>query len=127
MPERHRTPALFERPAVRWFAFLGGPFAWVAQLIVGYFNVAVICGVAESWLVGVLLHLVSVSALTVTLIAGATGVLIFRRGHAVTPSSLDEPDEPSEFLGAAGSLISVLFLIVISLTWAGVFLVSPCA
>ena len=108
-----------------WFAFLGGPVAWSAQLLVNYFVVALAChGQLSATL---LVHE------TVTLATGlvALAALLLARSsrHAVAPVSTEgePPRGRSAFLARTGLLVSALFLGVIAAGALPTLLLPACA
>ena len=107
-PKRAQPPTLYERfgsPGV-WFAFLGGPAAWTAHLLGSYGLVYVPCAVR----LPSLLLLTFVTAV----IAIAAAVVSWR---FIQQSPAEETDAPmagrNRFVGYAGLLNSILFLLII--------------
>jgi TRAP-type C4-dicarboxylate transport system permease small subunit len=107
-PERPHTPTLSQRfggPSV-WFAFLGGPLAWTAHLLISYGLVYVPCAVR--------LPLLLLGTLVMAAVAIAAAVVSWR---FIQRSPAQETDAPmggrNRFVGYAGLLNSILFLLII--------------
>lgn len=122
---RLRRPSL-PLGAVLWFGVLGAPFAWAAQHVAGYALTAAACGDAgrrwnvhlDTWTI-----VVTAVAATVTLLAGAAAVSVFR----VTRDAGDEPPGGRiHFLAIVGMTITPLFLAIIVMSGLGSILLANC-
>jgi hypothetical protein len=111
--------------ATLWFALLGPPLAWTAQLIVGYGIEEADCGKAgEHWA----LHTTAWEAALLVLcgfvgVAGLVSAIALWRG-----SERQEPDPRGRisFLAVSALLIDGLFLALILLTGIGTVVLDPC-
>jgi hypothetical protein len=103
-----------------WAGVLVGPTAMLMQLEINYALVPWACGARTVWP----LHLVSLFALVVTIVAGFLAYRIWAR------VSTDEDSggalARSRFMAAVGVLISLLMALVIVAQWLPVFFHSPC-
>lgn len=103
-----------------WAGVLVGPTAMLMQLEINYALVPWACASSKVWP----LHLVSLFALLVTVVAGLLAYRIWRR------VSTDEDSggalARSRFMAAVGVLISLLMALVILAQWLPVFFHSPC-
>lgn len=112
------------------FAVLGAPLAWAAQLVAGYAVEEAACttgsGVrpvldvdAEPILAGI-----SGLAVVVALLAGATGLVAWRRAGDEEPT--DDARGGRSFLAAAGALGALVFLIAIAMSGLALVALDPC-
>lgn len=111
--------------AALWFALLGPPLAWTAQLVVGYGVEEADCGKAgQSWA----LH---TTAWEVALLAlgGVVGVASLAAAIALWRGSERHAPDPRgriAFLAVSALLIDGLFLALIVLTGIGTIVLDPC-
>ena len=111
--------------AALWFALLGPPLAWAAQLVVGYGVEEADCGKAgEHWS----LHTTAWEA-TLLALCGLVGVAGLGTAVALwRGSERQEPDPRGRiaFLAVSALLIDGLFLALIVLTGIGTIVLDPC-
>lgn len=103
-----------------WVGVLVGPLAALMQLEVNYALVLWACSHHSTWP----LHLVSVLALLVTIVAGLLSFRIWQR------VSVNEdgpgPAARTRLMTVIGVLISIMMLLVIIAQWLAVFIHDPC-
>jgi hypothetical protein len=105
-----------------WLGLLLGPIAALSQLEANYALVLYACSSGQKWP----LHLVSLLALTLTLVGF---VFAFRNWQRVGQHWDDEGPgvvPRSSFMALLGILISVIMFLVIVAQWLGVFVYGPC-
>ena len=105
-----------------WLGLLLGPIAALSQLEANYALVLYACSSGQKWP----LHLVSVLAVTVTLVGF---LFAFRHRQFVRKRWDDEGPgvvPRSSFMVLLGILISVMMFLVIVAQWLGVFVYGPC-
>lgn len=114
-----------------WFAFLGAPVAWAANLLLGYSIQATVCNAGYS--PGLARLLPVISSVIAAAVAIAAGLIGYRswRGTGTgeeNPESLVSPEVGrSWFMSYGGVLTSLLFLLAIVLTAVAELTVSACA
>ncbi len=119
-----------------WFAFLGAPIVWALNLVVGYSVQATVCNtVGES---ATVLGLQSGRAIPVLLsivaaIVAAAGVVTAYRCWRATGTGEENPESTvgpslgrSWFMGFAGMVSSLIFLLAILLIGISELAVGPC-
>lgn len=109
------------------FVFLGGPLAWVAQLVLSYFIIAVGCDVWSPTLAHVLLYLTSIAALAVAIAGAVVAFRAARRSRGPLDTYMEGPEDRSGFFSVIGLLTSALFIGVILNSAIAVVLMSPCS
>lgn len=107
-----------------WYGVLGAPFAWTAQLVIGFWIAESACdpgggGVSvDGW------------AVAVTLIAAAAAVLAEACAIAVFRATKDAGTEPPagriHFLATVGLTIGPLFFCIILMSGLGVVALPNC-
>jgi hypothetical protein len=118
----------FGSPAI-WFAFLGGPLAWVAHFLATYGSVSLACDEGANGL----LYLTTIIAAPVAI---AAGVVAWRLWQQPAPRN-GEPVVKDEgtalrvtartrFFGFAGMLMSAIFLLAILAEGAAPLMLDPC-
>lgn len=128
--QRKRTRAnspLKGSVATQAFVFLGGPLAWVAQLVLSYAIIAVGCDVWSSTLVHVLLYLTSIAAGAVAVAGVVVAFRAARRTRGPLDTFMEGPEDRSGFFAVIGLLTSALFVGVILSSALAVVLMSPCS
>lgn len=113
--------------ATQIFVFLGGPLAWVAQLILSYFVIAVGCDLWPSLLVQVLLYLISAGALLIAAAAALLALRAARQSEGPLDKFMEGPEDRPGFASVIGVLTSLLFAVVILVSAVAVVLMSPCS
>lgn len=103
-----------------WAGVLVGPTAMLMQLEINYALVPWACGTGHTWP----LHVVSLVALVVTVVAGMLAYRIW--GRLSTDEDSGGALARSRFMAAVGVLISLLMALVIVAQWLPVFFHSPC-
>ena len=103
-----------------WAGVLVGPTAMLVQLEANYALVLWSCVTGHTWP----LHLVSLLALLVTVVAGLLAYRIWGRVRAQEDGG--GPVARSRFMAAVGILISLLMCGVIVAQWIPVFIHHPC-
>src|SRR5690349_5117732 len=111
-----------------WYAVLGAPLAWWAQLLIGYWVNQAGCsasgqrlGVSDDvW--GILLMAV---CFAVAAGAGLTGLAMFR-GTADADKDDAPPPGRTHFLAIVGMAVTTLFLFIIVMTGLGVVILPDC-
>jgi hypothetical protein len=103
-----------------WAGVLVGPTAMLLQLEINYALVHWVCGSGQKWP----LHLVSLLALLVTLVAGMLSFRVLQRVSAEEDAG--GPVARSRFMAMVGVLISLLMIGVIVALWLPVFIHNPC-
>ena len=122
VPDRKLTSREhFGSPAV-WFAFLGGPLAWVAHFLSIYASVSLACDAGADYM----LYLTTVVAAPVAIFAGVVSWRLWHRPE----SELDEVDarflRRTRFIGRSGFLMSAIFLLAILMEGASPLFLDPC-
>ena len=125
-PMLERIPPESPVSPVLWFAVLGAPLAYAAQLGIGYWLTQAACSpTGGQW--GISLNVwaivVTAPAAAAAVAAGLTSVWLFRR-HG----DRHDPPPPGRvaFLAAVGMTVSVLFLTLILMSCAGVLTFHVC-
>lgn len=103
-----------------WAGVLVGPTAMLLQLEANYALVLWSCATGHTWP----LHLVSVLALLVTVVAGLLAYRVW--GRVTANEDGGGPVARSRFMAAVGILISLLMCGVIVAQWIPVFIHHPC-
>jgi hypothetical protein len=106
------------RGSILAFAVLGPPLAWAVQLVSGYAVEEAACSTATRDAPalanpGALLWGISIGAFAVACLAGVAGLASWTRAR---PDSESEPAGRIAFLGAAGALAALVFLLAIVLS-----------
>jgi hypothetical protein len=103
-----------------WAGVLVGPMAMLIQLQTNYALVPWACGTGHTWP----LHVVSLLALLVTIVAGVLAYSVW------FPLNTQEDSggtlARSRFMAAVGVLISLLMALVIVAQWLPIFINHPC-
>jgi len=125
-PILERIPPESPVSPVLWFAVLGAPGAYAAQLGLGYWLVEAQCSpTGEQWGIPLATWAIVVTAIAaaVAVAAGLTSVWLYRR-HG----DRHEPPPPGRvaFLAAVGMTVSVLFLVLILMSGAGALTFHVC-
>ena len=106
----------------QWVGVLAAPVALAAQLQINYMMATWACVNGNAWA----MHLVSALAVAV---AGA-GILLSRRNWRAAgeewPSTEGGSIARSRFLGAVGTLLGVVILVVILALWLTIVVMGPC-
>ena len=115
---------LKDGPAVveLWAGVLTGPIATLMLEESNYALVLWACSAQKSWP----LHLLSVVALLLTLLAGTLACRNWRRLGRNGDEDGPGPVPRSRFMAAVGMLISLLSALVILAMWIPVFIYGPC-
>ena len=103
-----------------WAGVLVGPTAMLVQLEANYGLVLWSCATGKTWP----LHLISLLALLVTVVAGLLAHRVWQRVRAHEDSG--GPVGRSRFMAAVGIMISLLMCAVIVAQWIPVFIHHPC-
>lgn len=120
-PQQPSTSHATRRVAARAevFAFLGGPFAWFAHLLISYGLVYVPCAVR--------LPLLLLVTFVLGAIAIAAGVVSWRLlQQSPAPGSVSPYGGRARFFGYGGLLNSVLFLLIILAEGAAALVLGGC-
>jgi hypothetical protein len=111
-----------------WYAVLGAPLAWWAELLIGYWVTQTSCSVpGQGWEVNVNawgIVLMS-AAFVVASGAGLTALAMFR-GTADVDKEDAPPPGRVHFLAIVGMTVTVLFLFIIVMTGLGVVILPDC-
>lgn len=125
-PILERIPPESPVSPVLWFAVLGAPGAYAAQLGLGYWLVEAQCSpTGGQWGISLSAWAVVVTALAAAAAVGAgfTSVWLYRRhGDRHEPP----PSGRIAFLAIVGMTVSVLFSVLILMTGAGVLTFHVC-
>lgn len=125
-PILERIPPESPVSPVLWFAVLGAPGAYAVQLGLGYWLVEAACSpTGGRWGISLGTWAIVVTALAAAVAVGAglTAVWLFRRhGDRHEPP----PAGRVAFLAAIGMAVSVLFLVLILMTGAGILTFHVC-
>jgi hypothetical protein len=114
--------------AALWFGVLGGPAAWSLQVILGYGAEEIACspGSRSQELAGIriesFIFLVGVVLTLVTLAALLVSIRCFSVHRAGDPTTGDR----AKWMGIAGIMVSVLFLIAIANGFAPLLFLEEC-
>jgi amino acid transporter len=125
-PILERIPPESPVSPVLWFAVLGAPGAYAVQLGLGYWLVEAQCSpTGGEWGISLSTWAIIVTALAaaVAVASGVTSLLLYRR-H----SDRHEPPPPGRiaFLAIVGMTVSVLFLVLVLMTGAGILTFHVC-
>ena len=118
----HRAELKLHGSATLWYGFLGAPAVWFIQLCFIYLAVPIACVTENS----VPLHVLDLSALALTLLAGWVAYSIWRRaggGSETEPATLESR---SRFMALIGMMASGLFSLVLIAQWLGILVLGPC-
>jgi hypothetical protein len=108
--------------AALWCGILLGPIAALSQLEANYALVLWACGAGRDWP----LHLVSVTAVFITLFAGLLAYRVWNRVGAGWDAEGSGAVPRAGFMAAIGMLISLVMLLVILAQWIPVFIYGSC-
>ena len=116
--------------ALRWFGVLGGPLAWMFQLLAGYGVEEVACGSGTAthgfWGVSPLTLTAIVSTAALVVAAAALGAAAASRHRTERGRTFDGARAYTRFVAVSGVLLSAYFLAMIALTTTGVLTLDPC-
>jgi hypothetical protein len=113
---------------LQWFGLLGGPLAWAAQHVLGYFFADAGCHVAGSqWGLGLapMQIVLSAAAAAVVLAAEAAAFVVFRETRTVDEYA-PGPNGRLKFFAEAALLGNVLFLVIVVLDCISTVYHLPC-
>lgn len=108
--------------AALWCGILLGPIAALSQLEANYALVLWACGAGRDWP----LHLVSIIALVITLLAGLMAHRVWKRAGARRDDEGPGATPRARFMAMVGMLISGVMLLVILAQWIPVFIYGSC-
>lgn len=121
------TPSDFKGTGATWFGVLAGPAAWCVQIVIGYNLEDFLCAPGSDtrqWLgLGIesALTVVSLALVAVTILGGIVSFRNWKRAsHNGTPGGR------SAWMGLAGVMVSIQFLIAIVLGLAPALFLSAC-
>ncbi len=103
-----------------WAGVLVGPMAALMQLEVNYALVLWACSHHSTWP----LHLVSVLALLLTIVAGLLPFRLWQRLSVAEDA--EGPPARARLMALVGILISIVMSLVIIAQWLAVFINDPC-
>jgi hypothetical protein len=125
----HTTRAERGGSGLLWVGTLTGPIAWSIHLVVNYNLEEIACApatrrVGEIWGIGVetLMLGINVVLASATALAGVIAYRCWRRARGMQ----GESDERAAWMGIAGVMVSVLFLIIIGMGLAPQFFLDVC-
>lgn len=112
-----------------WVGTLTGPLAWSIHLVVNYNLEEIACAPAtrrtgEIWGIGVESLMLGINLVLVSATAAA-GVIAYRCWRRARDAQ-GEPAERAAWMGVAGVMVSVLFLIIIGMGFAPQFFLDVC-
>jgi hypothetical protein len=112
--------------ALQWYALLGAPLAWTAQLVTGYWLTEAACGPSgRAWDIAV--HtweaVIFGLALVVTAGAWASAAALHR---AVGRGDIEDPYGRVQFLTMIGLAVGAIFVALILYTGTGVQALEEC-
>ena len=111
---------------VLWFAVLGAPAAYSAQLGLGYWLAQAACSpTGGRWGISLSTWAIAVTAVAAA-VAAASGIVALRLFRRTGDSDKPPPSGRIAFLGAVGMAVSSLFLALILMTGAGVLTFHVC-
>jgi len=112
--------------ALEWYAVLGAPLAWTAQLVTGYGLTEAACGPSgRAWNIGV--HAWEAVIFAVALLVAAGGWASAAALHrAVIRGDLADPYGRVRFQTMIGLVVGAIFLAVILYTGTGVQALAEC-
>ena len=119
-----RMPRLFL--ALQWYALLGAPLAWTAQLVLGYGLTEAACGPAgRIWAISLDGWEATVFALAAVTAAGglASAAAVHR---AVSRGEIDDPAGRLKFFATIGLVVGAIFAALILYTGTAVLTVEEC-
>jgi hypothetical protein len=105
---------------------ISGPIIWAVELMVGYVLVPVACQKSSNWILLVLGIVTAVPTVVMGLIAYRGWKHYATDTRQPDVANLDAEEGLGEFLGSAGTLVSLLFFILIAATAIYGFCLSPC-
>jgi hypothetical protein len=112
--------------ALQWYALLGAPLAWTAQLVLGYGLTEAACGPAgRTWDIPVHPWEAVIFGLALAFAAGgwASAAALHR---AVTRGELDDPYGRVKFMTTIGLAVGAIFIALILYTGTGVLTLEEC-
>lgn len=112
-------------PIPQIFAFLGGPLAWTAHLLLMYFILANFCGVGTIGM-RIILAAVTIALALVALAAAAVGWVEWKPKPGEDHRTLDEPLTRSSFMGRSGVALGLLFALATIAEGIPVALLHTC-
>jgi len=119
-----RAPRL--ATALQWYALLGPPLAWAAQLVVGYGYTEAACG-GGGVAAGIGLHPWEATvAVAAALVAGGGWASAIALHVASGRGELDDPLGRMRFVSTIGIVIGGIFLTLIVFTAAGALTLEGC-
>ncbi len=112
--------------ALEWYALLGAPLAWTAQLVTGYGLTEAACGPSgRAWNIGV--HAWEAVIFVLALLVAAGGWASAAALHrAVIRGDLADPYGRVKFQTMIGLIVGAIFLVGILYTGAGVQTLDEC-
>ena len=119
-----RMPRLFL--ALQWYALLGAPLAWTAQLVLGFGLAEAACGPAgRMWAIPLDGWEAAIFALAAVTAAGglASAAAVHR---AVSRGEIDDPAGRLKFFATIGLVVGAIFAALILYTGTGVLTVEEC-
>jgi hypothetical protein len=105
-----------------WCGLLLGPLAALSQLEANYALLLWACGAGREWP----LHLVSLSAVFITLFAGLLSYRVWKRVGGSWDDEGPGTVPRARFMAAVGILISLVMFLVILAQWIPVFIYGSC-
>ena len=112
--------------ALQWYALLGAPLAWTAQLVIGFGLTEAACGPAgRSWDIRIDPWEALIFGLALAVAAGAwASAAVLHR--AVVRGDLDDPYGRVKFMTTIGLVVGAIFLALILYTGTGVLSLEEC-
>jgi hypothetical protein len=111
------------RPALLWFALLGGPVAWSAHLLASYPLVRVACNANNE----MILHSVTIVTVALAALAGFVG---WREWHRLDREAESEAEalvlRRARFMALSGAVLGGFFAVVTIAEGLPVFFGDPC-
>ncbi len=130
-PPRDDARAPLPPPRLLWFAFLGAPVVWAANLLLGYAIQATAC---DAWnnpaVARVLPALCSLVAAAVAVVAVVVALRVWRGtgvGEENPEAEVSAAVGRTWFMSYGGLLTSLLFLLAIILTGVVELTATPCS
>jgi hypothetical protein len=111
---------------LQWYALLGPPLAWAAQLVIGYGYTNAACGVAGATAGIGLRPWEAIVAIAMVVVAAGGWAAAIALHAASRHGELDDPLGRIRFLSTVGIVVGGIFVTLIVFTGAGALAFDGC-